>query len=410
MGTTPEVEATAATAAGATRRRKRPWVRVLQTAASLAIVVGIFVFAIPKIADYSQVLATIGDMTWLELSTLLAVTILNQVSYYPVLMAAMPGLGFWQAAVVTQTGTSIANTLPGGGAIAVGITYTIYRSWGFANSSIALLVLVTGIWNTFLKLGFPVVALALLAIRGEANTALVIGALIGVLALAAGIALFALILWRERFAERIGNALGKVVSFFFRLLRRPPVTTWGAASVRFRGQTIVLLRRRWIPITLATLVSHLALFLVLLIALRHVGVSEQEVSWAEALGVFSFARLVSAVPITPGGLGLVELSYIGGLVLAGRDTADVSPEVFRAQIAAAVLVFRSLTFLLQVPIGAFTYVVWRRNKSWRRPPAHEPALTQQPAPEPVGTTSDTPPPHRTAPAPAPEGPGPPPPG
>jgi putative heme transporter len=162
--------------------------------------------------------------------------------------------------------------------------------------------------------------------------------------------------------------------------------------VRFRGQTITLLRRRWIPLTLATVVSHLALYFVLLIALRHVGVSEQEISWAEVLGVFSFARLVSAVPITPGGLGLVELSYIGGLVLAGRDLADVPPDVFRAQVAAAVLVFRALTFVLQIPIGAFTYVIWRRKKSWMRPPAREDALPPDETADPqvAGARSDTP--------------------
>jgi hypothetical protein len=33
------------------------------------------------------------------------------------------------------------------------------------------------------------------------------------------------------------------------------------------------------------------------------GVSEQEVSAAEAFAVFAFSRLLSAVPITPGGSG-----------------------------------------------------------------------------------------------------------
>jgi len=58
-------------------------------------------------------------------------------------------------------------------------------------------------------------------------------------------------------------------------------------------------------LTLATLVSHLSLFLVLLLALRHIGVFNREVSWAEALGAFAFARLVTAIPITPGGIGIV---------------------------------------------------------------------------------------------------------
>lgn len=355
--------------AKASSRRKRI-VRVVQLAVSLVLVAGIFVFAIPRIADYSAVWATISDLTWLELVTLLAVTIFNNVTYWPVVMASVPGLKLGQSAVVVQTSTSIANTLPGGGAIAVGLSYAIFRSWGFNNSAIALTTVVTGIWNTFLKLGLPVVALGFLAVQGQATGALLVAAAVGVLVLAAGVLLFALMLWRERFARSIGDGLGRLVSALRRPLRRPPVA-WGDAAVRFRGQTIDLLRRRWIPLTASTLVSHLALYFVLLIALRHVGVSGGEIGWAEVLGVFAFARLVSAVPITPGGLGLVELSYIGGLVLAGRDEADVSPEVFRAQVAAAVLVFRTLTFVLQIPIGGFTYVIWRRKKSWMRPPPDE---------------------------------------
>ena len=98
---------------------------------------------------------------------------------------------------------------------------------------------------------------------------------------------------------------------------------------------------------------------------------EQEVSWAQVLGVFAFVRLLSALPITPGGVGVVELGYIGGLNLAGGP---------HAQVVAAVLLFRVLTYGLQIPLGGFTYIIWRRKKSWfKTPPDHhvdvdEPAL------------------------------------
>jgi putative heme transporter len=89
------------------------------------------------------------------------------------------------------------------------------------------------------------------------------------------------------------------------------------------------------------------------------------VTWAQALGVFAFARLLTVFPITPGGLGIVELGYIGGLVLAGRHHVDASAPVFRAQIAAAVLVFRTLTYALQIPLGVVAYFIWQHKKSWR---------------------------------------------
>jgi uncharacterized membrane protein YbhN (UPF0104 family) len=146
------------------------------------------------------------------------------------------------------------------------------------------------------------------------------------------------------------------------------VQDWGEGAVGFRKRTIQLVSRRWIPLTIASVVSHIGLYGVLLISLRFVGVSEHEVGWAEVLGVFAFGRLLTAIPLTPGGLGVVELAYIGGLVLAGRNHTTVSPEAFRAQVTAGVLLFRVLTYGAQVPLGGITYLIWRQKKSWRKAP------------------------------------------
>ena len=164
---------------------------------------------------------------------------------------------------------------------------------------------------------------------------------------------------RKRSARAVGSgpaARGRVRGTF----RRPPVD-WSDAAVRFRHDTIALVAKRWIPLTATTIVSHLALWFVLLLALRDVGIASDEVSWAQVLAVFAFARLLSAAPITPGGVGFVELALIGGLYAAGRSTADVPVDVFKAQITAAVLLYRTLTFGLQIPLGGFTYLIWQRK-------------------------------------------------
>jgi putative heme transporter len=353
------------------RKKKRIW-RVLQIALSIALVVGIFAYAIPKFAAYSAVWKAITQMTWLEITTLVLATIFNLFTYWWQNMASIPGLGVWQAAVNNQTSTSVADTIPGGGYIAVGVSYAMYRSWGFTNTAIALSIAVTGIWNIFMKLGLPVIAMVLLVITGQSNGALVAAALIGFLVLVAGVVGFALVLWKKELARRIGEMLGRVVSAVRRVFRKPPVEDWGEAAVRFRRQTIDLVAKRWAALTVTTVASHLALYFVLLLSLRHVGVSEQEISWVQVLGVFAFGRLVTALPLTPGGLGFVELSYIGGLILAGRAHADVPSAEFHAQVAAAVLVFRTLTYGIQIPLGGFTYVIWRRKKSWLKEPPPEP--------------------------------------
>jgi len=361
------------------KARKRA-LRIAEIVISVVLVAGIFAFAIPKFASYGDVWAAVREMTWLEIATLTGISIVNIVTYWPVMVASMPGLTLAQAAVNNQSSSSIANTLPGGGLIATGISYTMYRSWGFTNSEIGLTTLITGIWNSFVKLAMPVIALAALALTGQASATLLIPALIGLAVLAAAVVLFAGILWKKSMARAIGGGLGKAASLGRRLVRKPPVH-WGEAAVRFRKQTIGLLSKRWPALTVSTLASHLALFAVLLLALRHVGVSEAEVSWAQALGVYAFVRLITLVPLTPGGVGLVELGYIGGLYVAGRGQADVPLELFKAQITAAVLVFRTLTYALQIPMGALTYLIWQRMTRWRKPvPREEP-------PEPAAATT-----------------------
>lgn len=341
------------TTAGRSKRTRR----IVGALISLVIVVAIFVYAIPQIADYSAVWATISGLTPVELLSLVGATVFNLVTYWLLNMAALPGLRFAPSAVLTQTTTSVANTLPAGGAVAVGLTYTMLHSWGFGGQAIALYVGVTGIWNVFLKLGLPIISLGLLAVTGQANAALLVAALIGLAFLAVAVALFALALWKKELARRIGDRSGKIASAVVRPFRKPPFTTWGEQAVAFRKRTIVLVARRWLAITLTTVVSHLALWFVLLLSLRHVGVSEAEVSTLQVLAVFSFGRLLTALPLTPGGLGVVELGYIGGLVAAGGS----EPEV-----VAAVLLFRVLTYGIQIPIGGFTYLIWRAKSSWRR--------------------------------------------
>lgn len=331
--------------------------RIVSALISLVIVVAIFVYAIPRIADYSAVWATISDLTLVELMSLVGAMVFNLVTYWLLNMAALPGLKFAQSAVLTQTTTSVANTLPAGGAVAVGLTYSMLRSWGFGGQDIALYVGVTGIWNIFLKLGLPIISLGLLAITGQANAALVVAALIGLAILGVAVALFALALWKKELARRIGDGLGRLASAVLRPFGKPPITTWGEQAVGFRKRTIVLVARRWLAITLTTVASHLALWFVLLLALRHVGVSESEVSTLQVLAVFAFGRLLTALPVTPGGLGVVELGYIGGLIAAGGS---------RPQVVAAVLLFRVLTYGIQIPIGGFTYLIWRAKSSWRR--------------------------------------------
>ena len=347
--------------ADASSAAKKRNVRIIQGLFSVIVVVAIFGFALPKLADFSEVWRAIKAMSWVEVVTLLAICAWNIVTYWFVMVASLPGLNYWQAMKVNQTSTAIANTIPAGGAIGIGVTYGMLTGYGFSKPEIGLSVIVTGVWNNFVKLGMPVAALALLVVMGDAGGALILASLIGLAVLAGAIALFAMILRSDRLARVIGERLGRVASRLRALVRRGAVTGWDESFARFRTQTIDLLATRWLPLTLSTLFSHFSLYAVLLVSLRHVGVSENEVGWVQVLAAFAFIRLVSALPITPGGLGVVELGLTAALIAAGGD---------RAEVVAGVLVYRALTYLLPIPFGALTYVAWRRG-SKRRAAARE---------------------------------------
>ena len=324
---------------------------LVQAAISLVLIVVIFYFLLKKI-DLAEVWDAIRSMTWLELSTLGLLAIWNLCTYAFVWMSVTPGLSFGRGMLMTQSTTAIANTVPGGSAIGIGMTYAMLGSWGYSRSRSTTAVLVSGVWNSFIKLGMPVLALALLALQGSATGGRVTAALLGIAGLVGSVAVFALILRSEDMARRIGLLAGRAASRVLALLRRPPVRGWELATVKFRSRTIDLVAHRWLSITVSSLVSHLSLYVVLLVALRDVGVSEAQVGWVEVLAVFAFARLATAIPFTPGGVGFVEAVLIGGLTAAGG---------VRAEVTAAVLVYRALTWGLPIVVGVGCYAWWRRT-------------------------------------------------
>jgi uncharacterized membrane protein YbhN (UPF0104 family) len=335
----------------------------IQVVVSLVLVVAIFYYLLKGI-DLGQVWAEIRAMTWLEDATLLAIAVWNLATYALVWMTVAPGLGFWRALVMTQSTGAVSNTVPWAGpVIGTGMTYRMLGQWGYSGAQTTTAVLVSGVWNSFAKLGLPVLALALLALQGGASGARVVAGLVGIAGLVGAIVVFALLLRSEELARRFGLWAGRVATRLLRLARRPPVHGWEVATVRFRARTLELLEHGWVPITAAMLVSHLSLYLVLLVSLRHVGVSDAEVSWVQVLAFFAFARLLTAVPFTPAGLGLVEATLIGGMTAVGGD---------REQVTAAVLVFRALTWFLPILVGVGCYLWWRRTRLQPQPAAGSP--------------------------------------
>ena len=334
------------------------WRRAAQTIVAITVVGAIFFYFLPRLVDYEEVWAVIRAMTWLELLTLGVLAVWNQATYWLVELAARPGLTYPQAIKITQASTAMSNTLPGGVALGAGLQYAMYVSYRFAPPDIAVSLTLTGIWNTFAKLGMPIIALALLAISGSAGGGFIAASIVGLLALVATIAGFAVVLRSENGASNVGRRLGALLSLIARVTRRPLRGDWAMILADFRRRTVRLLTNRWVPLTAATLVSHFSLYMILLLTLRHVGISNATVGWEQVLASFAFVRLLSALPITPGGVGVVELGLAASLIAAGGE---------EALVVAAVLVYRLLTFVLPIPFGVISYFIWRQEAAQLQP-------------------------------------------
>ncbi|MDP9307935.1 MAG: flippase-like domain-containing protein [Actinomycetota bacterium] len=319
-----------------------------------------FIFVLPRIANYREVWAVVEELSWQQIGALLLATALNLVTFAPPWMAALPGLSFLRAFVLTQASTASTYIAPGGAAVGVGLAYAILRGWRFAGSSVGLAVAVTGIWNQLALLAFPAVSLALLTLQQEKNGLLQTVATIAFAVFVVVAAGFAAALSTPKLARLIGEMAARFVNWVLRLFRRGAVGWSGDSFVRFRTQAIGLLRHRWLVLTLSTLAGQLSVFLLFLVSLRVLGVSAAEVSAVEAFAAWSLTRLLGSLPITPGGIGVVEVGLTTALVGFGGGNAEV---------VAAVLVYRFLNIVPTLLIGLIAGAMWRRFTPARAHPA-----------------------------------------
>jgi uncharacterized membrane protein YbhN (UPF0104 family) len=76
------------------------------------------------------------------------------------------------------------------------------------------------------------------------------------------------------------------------------------------------------------------------------------------------------LPVTPGGIGITELGLVGIMATSAGHRAS-------AQVTAAVLLYRAVTYLPPIPLGALAWLVWRHAPALIRvsPAGHRPGRT-----------------------------------
>jgi uncharacterized protein (TIRG00374 family) len=322
-------------------------------AVGVAIAVSTFVFFLPNIANYGEVWDVVKDLSWPWALALLAAVVLNLSTFAPPWQVALPGLSFIRAMELTQASTALSIVAPGGAAVGAAGAYGVLRRWGFPAREFTRAVTLTGLWNQFLNLSFPIIAVFLLAITGQQTAALATVAFIGVAVLGVVLAAFAVILVSNRLARDLGDLIARLANWALGKVGRGPVSWSGASFEQFRRDAGEFLARRWHLLTLAALAGSLTVFLLLVISLRAFDVPASQVSLVEAFAAWSLARILGSIPITPGGIGVIELGLTGALVGFGGNNAGV---------VAAVLVYRFLTVVPTLVLGLIAAFTSRRHR------------------------------------------------
>jgi uncharacterized protein (TIRG00374 family) len=269
-----------------------------------------------------------------------------------------------QLVQVNLAGNALSVTLPGGAAFSAAFTFDQLRRRG-ARFVLAGWVLTVAGLLSFITLG-GLATTGILAANDPLSRSLHVLAAIGLVIEA--LLVLAICLAGPTLASRLITGLGR------RLANRPagrlqrlsqPLTSIGRQAMLVRPGS-----RVWAMSWLEAIVNWVGDALCLLGALRAV---HAHIGWAEVLVAYCLTQLAATIPITPGGLGIVEGSLTFSLVRFHLTAATA---------LAAVVVYRILSLILPAIIG-WGMIGWLAWRSRFLPPGLsdlEPAAREQPSP------------------------------
>jgi putative heme transporter len=327
---------------------------------TVAVLVAVFAGALPRFGNYSQVWSSIQRMPAGYLVGLVGAAGLNITVGVWQLQAVLPGLRYGPAFVVDQTSFALSNAVPAGGAVSVGVEYDMLESYRFSAGAAASAAALTSVFTIFATLLMPVVGVLALLVGGEVSWHYVLIAGVGVSAVGVAIAGFAVMLRSEGGARRVGQLADRLVTAVARPLLHGRTVNLAGKVMDFRSSVIDVVKKRWAAVVGLTLLQQFTTWSILYIAMKGLEKGAHAsfgVTWRESLAAFSFASIVTFVPVTVGGLGTVDAGLTGLLTAFGATGG---------QALAADLVWRSGTFIPQVLIGALMFLLWRVTAGHRR--------------------------------------------
>ncbi|HET8983487.1 MAG TPA: lysylphosphatidylglycerol synthase transmembrane domain-containing protein, partial [Pedococcus sp.] len=347
------------------RRRGSRARRIAQMVLGLALAAALLVWGLPFFAktSWADVFEVLGSISGTTAAGLLLLVLVGLYSYTFTLTGSLHGLRHYQALIVNVCGSSVGNLLPGGGAAGLAVTYTICRSWGFSRRDISTSAIVTGVWNVLARVALPVVAIVALTAGAENVPAALRDAAIA--ASISGVAIlgvFVSVLASERAAVAIGHGIDRAVRPLTR--RRGRTMSVRALVIDLRARINEVVRRGWLQMTLGLAGYFATYFVLFLLCLRITGV---EMYYGQVFAAYAIGRLLTAVGVTPGGLGVTETATAAALVAWGAHPAHAT---------AAVVVFSVYTHLMEIPLGALGWVAWSLSPKQPTPEHHSGAAEE----------------------------------
>ena len=233
---------------------------------------------------------------------------------------------------IALAGNAIQNSLPAGVVLSSAYSYRQFRRWGADEVLSGWVVVATGAVTLVSLAALAAVGLAMAASTGSGLD--LVGAIMGVAVVAAVL----VVAWTKR-TFLVGHAV-RLVSLSQRLVRRPKGDPQQvvASAIEHMGR-VAPSKRQWAGAASFAMGNWLADLACLTISFLAVGAG---VPWDGLLLAYAAAQLATNLPVTPGGLGMVEGSLTVALVAFGGGQAST---------VAAVLVYRVLNYWLMLPVG-----------------------------------------------------------
>ena len=322
------------------RRYARPGLLVLVTGVSLYLL-------LPSLVAVFSSWRSLTHLTWYWAGLALMCEAGSFVSLWQLDRVALREKSWFTVACAQLTGNTVGRLLPGGAATATAVAVGMLRRAGNEVGEATAALAASTSLQLATALALPVLALPAIVGGAPVSHSLAVsaylGALVLVLLIGAGVLVFAF--------DRPLAAAGRAVQWALNrtIRRRVKIAGLPRRLLAERDFVRTTIGGRWMAALFST-AGHTGLdYLALLCALRAVGTEPRP---SLVLLAYASAQLLALIPLTPGGLGFVEVGLVGTLTLAGIAPQDA---------LLATLTYRLVSYWLPIPAGGVAYVAFHRR-------------------------------------------------